>query len=372
MYSSDISGPSRLPMSPLPDPPGPPALSPPQQQQLAERYAPILYFDPRERNFLQDPNTYIDQSSLRKERDYWPDKELYDLGDIPARKLADIGPGNRKADDPKFLDHREEELGRKIRAGDLGNSKNLYQYDAESNTITYHLFYAYNDGAPTSRMGEAQNHEGDWEKVTIQLDDRLQPTAVRYSAHSKSSVERSWADAQTEDGRLVVYVNKGSHANSPEPGRWATDFGPVVDESKTGGVRFDLAGQPAVDITQQEWYGGNVQWGERNGLVQLNADWDFTSGPTGPGPDKGPILKADPTRRAVEEYPKEEQKFPFFGPNGLFREHGDTPQFPLVGPNGSHFGETTSFFGPNGLLRQGNDLPQHPYVEVNQPPPKKS
>ncbi|WP_148649857.1 hypothetical protein [Lysobacter antibioticus] len=300
MYPSDIPGPSRLPMSPLPEPPGPPALTPIQQQELAERYAPILYFHPMEENFLQDPNTFIDQSSLREDKHYMEDGTLSGKGKVTAEDLLEIGPANDRSETPKFLDHDDENLDY-ARDGDLKNSKNLYQYDAESNTLTYHFFYSYNDGSPGA--GDVQNHEGDWEKITLQLDDNLQPTAVRYSAHSKSTIERSWADAPNENGRPVVFVGKGTHVNVPAPGHWRSDFPPIQDEAKYG-IRFDVGNQPPVDITQQPWYGTHVQWGERGALTLLerfNVDFfgasGMTSGPTGPSESKGPILagQADPS-----------------------------------------------------------------------------
>ncbi len=296
MLPSDIGPVTRTP-------PAPPATNTPsanltqsQQRELALRYAPILYFHPDERNFLQDPMTFIEQSTLRQERDFRPDKELYGLGGVPADQLPAIGPGNATADGQIFLDHQNEKLGDGVRAGDLDNSVNLYQYDPKTNTITYFLFYSYNDGAPGNPLSEAGNHEGDWERITIQLDDQFQPTEVRYSAHDGQDVSRSWADAPKEDGRPVAFVAKGSHANYPEPGSWGFGDGLLgglfADDVRPGGQRFDLATQPARDVTAEPYYGSYVLWGERGTLQEVGKD--FTSGPTGPSPDKGPILEADP------------------------------------------------------------------------------
>lgn len=292
MYPAEVR--SAPPPTASTDPTAAPyCLTPAQQQALAERYAPILYFHPDEQNFLQDPNTYIAQSTLRQERDFWGDKEVHGLGEVPPDELARIDEGNQDADSQLFLDHQNEELGDGIRAGDLANSKNLYQYDSLTNTITYHLFYSYNDGPPGG-LGDAQNHEGDWEKITVQLDSEFQPVEVRYSAHNGMDVKRSWADAPKEDGRPVAYVGQGSHANFPETGSWETNAPTWVatDEAAAGGIRFDLAGQPAVDVTAQPWYGGYVLWGER-GSIQEFGKGD-TSGPTGPSADKGPITDARP------------------------------------------------------------------------------
>lgn len=279
-----------------------PAEIPPSQQQLlAERYAPVLYFHPDERNFLQDPNTFLEQSSLRSERDFRGDEEVYGVGEVPAEELAGVDEGNKTADSPLFLDHSDETLGEGIREGDLDNSLNLYSYafNAEANDgkgaheITYYLFYAYNDGPPEG-IGEVQNHEGDWERVTIQLDPETnQPIEMRYSAHEGDNTLRSGSDIPMEDGRPVVFVGKGSHASYPEPGQWHTDGPGVHDYTSDDGIRFDLSTRPATDVTTQPWYGGYVQWGERgssseipDGLPWVGALNGVTSGPTGPSPGK--------------------------------------------------------------------------------------
>jgi hypothetical protein len=287
-------------------------LTPAQQAALAERYAPILYFHPDEANFLQDPNTFLEQSSLREERDFRGDEEIHGRGEVPPESLADIGPENGDADAPRFLDHDDESLGEGIRAGDLANSRNLYHYDAESRSITYYLFYAYNDGPPGG-VGEVQNHEGDWERVTVQLDENFQMEEVRYSAHEGDNSVRRGGDIPTEDGRPVVYVGKGSHASYPEPGTWSTELPGVHDYASDDGLRFDLSAQPAVDVTTQPWYGSHVQWGERgtsseipDGLPWVGALNGVTSGPTGPSPEKGAV--GDGTERqplSPEESPPE-------------------------------------------------------------------
>ena len=274
----------------------PDSLTPAEQRQLAERYAPILYFHPDEANLLQDPDTFIEQSTLREERDWRGDKELAGLGDVDPADLADIGPENADADGQLFLDHRNEDLGDGIRAGDLDNSRNLYQYDPETNTITYFFFYAYNDGPPG--VGTVQNHEGDWERMTVQLDENFQPTEVRYAAHNGLEISRPWSEAPQEDGRPVGYVGLGSHATYPETGEWSTNAPGIHDVASDGGIRFDLAGQPAEDVTAQAWYGSQVLWGERGSAQEVGIG--DTSGPTGPSPEKGPVLSADPDRRPID------------------------------------------------------------------------
>lgn len=284
-------------------------LDPYEQQQAATQFAPVLYFAPDEQHFPADPMTFIEQSSLREERDFWGDKELHGQGDVPVDVLTDpdvVPSNNADADGQVFLDHDDSQ-----RAGDIGDAPMLYEYDAQTNTITYHVFYAYNDGPPG--LGDVQNHEGDWERITIQLDDQFRPTEVRYSAHSGLDVSRAWPGADNpsgqplaplENGKPVVFVGQGSHANFPETGNWETQADGIYDLAaydSEDSVRLDLATLEARDVTQEPWYGTQVLWGERGSAAEVGIG--DTSGPRGPSSDKGPLTDADAREPVTETHP---------------------------------------------------------------------
>lgn len=293
-------------------------LDPYEQQQAAITLAPVLYFAPGEENFPTDPLTFIEQSSLREERDFRGDKELYEEGDVPPAALTDtdvVPANNEDANGQVFLDHSDDHRG-----GDIEDAPMLYQYDAATNTITYHVFYAYNDGPPG--LGDVQNHEGDWERITIQLDDGFRPTEVRYSAHSGIDVSRAWPGAANpdgqpvaplENGKPVVFVGQGSHANFPETGQWETQADGIYDLAAydaDDSVRLDLAKLEARDVTAEPWYGTHVMWGERGSAAEFGIG--DTSGPTGPLPDgddadaipdKGPITDASPREPVTQTHP---------------------------------------------------------------------
>ncbi|HEX7276008.1 MAG TPA: hypothetical protein VF244_01405, partial [Acidimicrobiales bacterium] len=210
--------------------------------------SPVLQFHPDERNWLEDPLRFIRNSSLRHHRSWGPDDELYGRGKVPPEVLAGIRAHH------VFLDLDDGKRG-----GDNRRARNLVQYDPKSGTITYWLFYAHNDGF------DVQNHEGDWEQVTVALDRRTgRPRKIRYSGHGDAT-ERDWEDAPKDrrTGRPVSYVARGSHANYPGPGSWRTAFLDVRDSAQTGGRRFDTLDAPAVDITREPYYGGGNGWGER-------------------------------------------------------------------------------------------------------------
>lgn len=163
--------------------------------------------------------------------------------------------------------------------------------------LTYFFFYAYNDGP------SFQNHEADWESMTLELDPQtFEPTTARYSSHHHRRdvpFDENITDPVT--GRPVVYVASGSHASFPEAGEYRSEV-PVyntVSNDKTvpnpnnvpvreveGAVIYENWSE-VLDVEQQVWYpnGDNpgVSWGE-NGRSRLGR-----SGITGPSSSKGHV-----------------------------------------------------------------------------------
>jgi hypothetical protein len=217
----------------------------PTGAMLALDFAPEIRLAKGEENELEDPRFYMGQAKF--------DSGRFDLPD----------------DD-------------NARHGDNRRAKLLYEWDPVANSITYHLFYAYNNGHAS------QNHEGDWERVTVQLGNDYRPRKVFYSAHSESHNERDWKDVEKNaGGRPVVYSAKGSHANAPHEGSWPTDVGVLNDHATTGDKKVDLATKPLVDITQERYYGKGYAWGEKGfPVVGSLLGSDGPDGPPKPLTDK--------------------------------------------------------------------------------------
>ena len=78
-------------------------------------------------------------------------------------------------------------------------------FQGPSVILQYWYLYLYNDFK--------NNHEGDWEMVTVQLKDDSSPDLIGVSAHS-GGLRREWGDTavQKDGDRPVVYVARGSHA----------------------------------------------------------------------------------------------------------------------------------------------------------------
>jgi len=247
-------------------------------QALARQYAPIRYLHPSEQYKPGDPLSFIHDARVREHKRFWPDStpDGFDTGQIDPSRLR----GLQK--DDLYLDLKDSEAARR---GNTAASPTLYQYDQKTNSMTYWFFYPYNHGPGPGRL----SHEGDWERMTVQFGAGQRPTEVRYSSHD-GFLSRPWADAPKENGRPVTYVAEGSHANSPTTkSTTALEVGGVViaTDHYGKGQRVDGLQQPFRDITAEPWYGTRIHWGQRGALAAVGQE--FTSGPAGPSPTKGPL-----------------------------------------------------------------------------------
>ena len=106
--------------------------------------------------------------------------------------------------------------------------------------LQYWFFYFFNDWR--SRAAGVNDHEGDWEQVTIALVPDPEggpptPAWVAYSAHDEvgADLRRRWDDPDLTvvEGHPVVYAGLGSHAGTFLPGEYLiavrdARFAPVV------------------------------------------------------------------------------------------------------------------------------------------------
>jgi hypothetical protein len=106
-------------------------------------------------------------------------------------------------------------------AQDTGPSAVYGRHDVRAGTIVlqYWLFYEFNlwslQYPPTSLVW--QSHEGDWEVVTVVLDEEQRPVEAAYSQHCTGQ-RKLWAAVTRLGDHPVVYVANGSHANLFAPG----------------------------------------------------------------------------------------------------------------------------------------------------------
>lgn len=168
-------------------------------------------------------------------------------------------------------------------------------------SLTYWLFFPYNEKYPV-------NHEGDWEHISLKLDENYKPQRVKYFQHDACGGEsKKWDYAHKLFGHPVVYTALGGHASyyrpedhdictvDPFPG------GPLDDDKVSDeGARW-YTENSGVNVKKATWYRYGGAWGEVG-------DFKETTGPLGPSPYKDPSSwnEADSGLRDVGHAPDPE------------------------------------------------------------------
>jgi cysteine-rich repeat protein len=267
--------------------------------QLLRNLAPVVYMDHDEHNFPMDPGFYVGQCAALS---WWHGGEschsrpLVPRGRIRSSRLGQRHLYRHKPNVPFSCRHLREQYFatgsvRPKDDGPLGQGFFLDShapcdqgspglnapalYDRIGNYLVYWFFYAYND-APSCIVDF--NHEGDWENITIQLDEADQPLKVVFFAHGEET-ERCWEDVSVQGTHPLVFGGKGSHASYPAPGFHdvPVDGSPCSDQAFPD-ARWDT-GQDLRPVRGEPWWGFGGAWGEVGEL-------GHSTGPKGPGPGK--------------------------------------------------------------------------------------
>ncbi|MCU0278033.1 MAG: hypothetical protein MUF33_03190 [Candidatus Nanopelagicales bacterium] len=241
---------------------------------LLRLYEPVIRYNAGEMFYPASVEDYVAASALYRATDDEPE-ELAARGSLTLERLAALGRVN--AGEQLYLQHVGEPLGRKqykawrkrpdrvrfksssrfaavgllsrfvdaimrftllLRGNVPGgyaaaaqvayaaspNSGKCFYYghvdrDAGYITLQYWYFYAMNDWR--SNFGGVNDHEADWEQVTVFLtdDEQRRPVWVAFSSHDEvgDDLRRRWDDPDIEfvDGtHPVVYAGAGSHSGA--------------------------------------------------------------------------------------------------------------------------------------------------------------
>jgi necrosis inducing protein (NPP1) len=195
------------------------------------------------------------------------------------------------------------------RAAEHGPSTVYGRHDVRAGTIVLQYWYFYNHNFWSLQYPPSgyawQAHEGDWEVVTVVLDEERQPQQAAYSQHCTGE-KRSWANVQKQGGtHPVVYVATGSHANLFAPGLhplplscYPASLRPILQ-----GVGFDFflargrilgPGTTAIERIQDNaprWLRFPGTWGETQ-FVNIPAPFGPGIFPLGASP-VGPAFQDD-------------------------------------------------------------------------------
>ena len=254
----------------------------PSDLELAQAYAPLLYFHPNEGYRPQPIEVMLDRARLRQtiagvEATIKDTITAGDLADAPPDSYIDLWYGQDYTSG--YLNYTAHssyyELNGLRDNYPITTYARIYRAPDGRVAIQFWLFYYYNDWY--------NKHEGDWEMIQVDLDAAGQPAQAVYAQHH-GGTKRPWDAVDKVDGTHPrAYVAQGSHATY-----FAGDT--IYPQGADIGNRrievYDRTGsvgpvKPAIQLIAQEetpWLRFAGNWGER-------AIGDL-SGPTGP-PSKG-------------------------------------------------------------------------------------
>ena len=178
------------------------------------------------------------------------------------------------------------------RAGEPTNLANVpvYYWFVSGRFVQYYFFYANDDATPTN----AFDHEGDWERIAIDLDANNQPQRVAYYTHGCEPDIQDWSVVPRVDDtgnglnpaatHPVVWAALRTHGSWHSVGDGSRDhctsYWEVGEDQLSNNGRRWRTWNHMVNTLQAPWYGFGGAWGQR-GVTSTH-----TTGPLGPYPGK--------------------------------------------------------------------------------------
>ena len=271
------------------------------EQELADRYAPVVYLRQINSDICDTENEGFDpiavdfvlgreEISLRVSESGDPAGPMQTVTDVPA--ASDL----HSRDSAHFLDFpgtpvRPGCVYRQYYADRLANEDvqhvayaHIYQEPGTDElALQYWMFYYFNDWN--------NDHEGDWEMVMFFFDAdsaeealSQEPTRLVYAQHGGGE-RADWGDEKLslEDGRPVVYSARGAHASFFEQRVYlglvenGTGFGCETTVGPHRRLALDaivVPHEPTGPDDPFAWLAFEGRWGEMR-----RSEWN---GPTGP------------------------------------------------------------------------------------------
>jgi hypothetical protein len=198
--------------------------------ELAQRFAPILKLHSTE-PFIPIPRAaYVSRTVLKEQEgkferivnsrptvDDLPDVEgtcLRIRGCLYFLDVRGVEPDPPKHVEGSYLDIQKQLV--REGAGPTVYFHVTHYDDTGDYAVQYWFLYIFN-----FRLNE---HESDWEQITVRLDADKDPIEVLYSAHEGGN-PGEWEDIEKDGDHPVVYPALGSHANYFAVGRYRLQLG---------------------------------------------------------------------------------------------------------------------------------------------------
>ena len=241
-------------------------------EDIAQQYAPIFYFEQEETFFPVDVSYHIDNSNLYLIGDEQPIDTAPSAESISVNTSDGYYLDNQKGaidDDGIINDYKSSKMG----------SYTVYAHVVDTGGLTiiqYWMFYAFN-------LGTMNQHEGDWEMVQVVLSDDT-PTQVMYSQHH-SGQKATWSQVEKSGNHIKVYVSRGSHANYLRS--YSGVVGIANDIVGENGKRLTSSDYDLVMMESQPWLDFAGRWGWV-GTTEEDAQVASLLGQSGP---PGPMFR---------------------------------------------------------------------------------
>jgi hypothetical protein len=224
------------------------------EQQLAEKFAPVIYYTADEPNLPTNVLTFLSQTSL-----WFFDKSCRPEGTLAAGSVSPAIPrllampcatgstptdsyGTRSTGKERTFYLANVNLEQQRGSQDSREWTTYYHTylnDSRGITIQYWRFYSYNTGEFWGHRAWVGCHGGDWEAVQIVLGpgpDYL-PRFVDLLGH-KNITRKLFSAAQHSGNHILIQADKGGHTSLL-----------FEDTSKEGGF-----------IRHDSWTRGGVRW----------------------------------------------------------------------------------------------------------------
>ncbi|NOX91141.1 MAG: hypothetical protein GXP18_01425 [Gammaproteobacteria bacterium] len=138
----------------------------------------------------------------------------------------------------------------------------VFRDSGEQNPIAvqYWFFYFYNDWL--------NDHPGDWESITVFLNDSAQPVEVAYSTHSEAR-RYSWSNVEVVNSTHPnVYVSNGGHGSYYESGNtlYTIAYDNHMGDKEVlsfGGSGYSLVNLGNLEQTNNSWVWFEGRWGDQ-------------------------------------------------------------------------------------------------------------